>query len=169
MCYHPNKQTGIGQLAGGGRITTPSSHLSSILMTERDKQSVNAPGVCVITRRTPAKIAHTRACVCRPRPQARANKLTRSSTDLFIYLFFFPLHLSDYSSAGRAAGERVGNRTRDKRWREGGREQERYDLFLSIFHLPSEQWTVAHSVCESHTDGAGERKNKGLFFEIATW
>lgn len=62
MCYHPNKQTGIGQLAGGGRITTPSSHLSSILMTERDKQSVNAPGVCVITRRTPAKIAHARAC-----------------------------------------------------------------------------------------------------------
>lgn len=110
------------------------------------------------------------ACVRLPSASTGPCKQTDEEQHRFIYLsIFFPLHLSDYSSAGRAAGERVGNRTRDKRWREGGREQERYDLFLSIFHLPSEQWTVAHSVCESHTDGAGERKNKGLFFEIATW
>lgn len=49
MCYHPNKQIGNSQQAGHGRIITPSFHLSSILMTERDKQSVNAPGICMIT------------------------------------------------------------------------------------------------------------------------
>ncbi len=50
MCDHPDKQICNSQLASHGRIITPSFHLSSILMAERDKQSVNAPGVCVITR-----------------------------------------------------------------------------------------------------------------------
>lgn len=116
MCYHPNKQMGNSQLASNGRIITPSFHLSSILMAERDKQSVNAPGVCVITPRTPAK-ARARALAhpvpARTRERAREEKRGRKRANSCFR------HLSDYSSAGEAAGEIVENRKRDERRREG--------------------------------------------------
>lgn len=66
------------QLASNSRIITPSFHLSSILMAERDKQIVNAPGVCVITHCTVAK---ARSCA-----QAH-TKIRRNTTKINNFVF----------------------------------------------------------------------------------
>lgn len=152
MCYHPNKQTGIGQLAGSGRITTPSSHLSSILMTERDKQSVNAPGVCVITRRSPAKITHAHACADRVHG-ARANKLTRSSTDFFLFFSY----ICQITAQWGGQQEREWETERDKRERKGGSRRGTTCFCPSfIFPASSGQWLIQY-VSHTQTEPGRER------------
>lgn len=153
MCYHPNKQTGIGQLAGGGRITTPSSHLSSILMTERDKQSVNAPGVCVITRRTPAKIAHARACGDHIHGPVQTN--WRGAAQIF---FFFPYICQITAQRG---GQQEREWETERETREGGREgvsRRGTTCFCPSFIFPasSGQWLIQY-VSHTQTEPGRER------------
>lgn len=140
MCYHPNKQTGNIQLASHDRIITPSFHLSSILMAERDKQSVNAPGVCVITHHMLAK-AHTHMwcapCLC---THTHTHRLGEKQSKL---INLCCQHLSDYSSV-RKSSRRESEKQKERQEKEGGSKQVGYELFLSIFHLPvsSGRWLI---------------------------
>ncbi len=139
MCYHPNKQIGNSQLASKGRIIAPSFHLSSILMAERDKQSVNAPGVCVITRCMPAKATHSRAGA--PHSRARVHtQMRRNMGEISKSVFSTSVRIQ----LSREDSRRESGKQKEEK-RGGGREQASGVRLVSV-HLssPSQRWTEAH-------------------------
>lgn len=147
MCCFPKMQMGNNQLASYGGFMThsfrPQQHMDGWW---RDKQRVNAPGVCVITSWPKhASASAPCSCVC-AHTQMRRNAVELNK---FVYSTLARLRLS-----GEDSGKERESEQKERQDKEGGSKKAGYDLSLSIFYLLAmKSGSFSIRVTHSHSQG----------------